>query len=98
MEFISRKLTMTGSNPPAILSRTELMSDRRGSVDVVPFRSLFRVPPTPFPRPWSGVGAPPGDEPRGGPGAAPGGRLHDRPCRQTGPVRTGGVLDRDRHG
>ena len=29
------------------VSRTELLSDRRGSADVVPFRSIFRVPPAP---------------------------------------------------
>ncbi len=36
------------------MSRTEPLSDRRGSADVVPFRSLFRVPATapPSPGPW----------------------------------------------
>ena len=44
---ISQKLTMRGSNQPRKLSRTEPVSDRRGSADVVPFRSLFRVSATP---------------------------------------------------
>ena len=39
------------------VSRTELLSDRRGSADVVPFRSsLFRPPPSP--RPWPGATPP----------------------------------------
>src|SRR4029079_15737583 len=39
---ISQKLTMRGSNRHRKFSRTELISDRRGSADVVPFRSSFR--------------------------------------------------------
>ena len=42
-----QKLTMSGSNRQPKLSRTELVSDRRGSADVVPFRSSFRPPPSP---------------------------------------------------
>src|SRR3979409_249830 len=34
---------MTGSNRPRNFSRTEFSSDRRGSADVVSFRSSFRV-------------------------------------------------------
>ena len=40
---------MRGSNRLRKLSRTELISDRRGSADVVPFRSSFRVPTTTIP-------------------------------------------------
>ena len=92
------KINHEGVKSPRQFSRTELVSDRRGSADVVPFRSSFRVPPAPSLR--TTAGAAPRVRRRImrcahlGAGA---GRLHDRPCRQAGPLRTGGVLDRGRH-
>src|SRR5258708_36068581 len=52
---------------PRKFGRTELISDRRGSADVEPFRSLFRVPPAPSSRSRQGVPSPPHGKPnRGG--------------------------------
>ena len=42
------------------ISRAELSSDRRGSADVVSFRSSYRVSPAPSPRPRQAIGPPPG--------------------------------------
>ena len=88
---------MRRSNHPRKSGRTELLSDRRGSADVVPFRSLFREPQTPSTRPRQGIPSPPGKCSRLGPGTAGARGLHPRSRRQTGAVRSGGVLDRDRH-
>src|ERR1700687_3169031 len=93
---------MTGSNHTRKFGRTELPSDRRGSADVEPFRSLFRTYPAPSStRARQGSLASPGGEP--GVGLFPfttrgGGRLYTRPRRQAGPVWSGGVLDRGRDG
>src|SRR5258708_12972741 len=93
---------MARSNHARKFGRTELLSDRRGSADVEPFRSLFRTYPAPSStRPCKGSLAPPGDEPGVGPfpfTTRGGGRLYPRPRRQAGPVWSGGVLDRGRHG
>ena len=90
---------MRRSNQPRKSGRTEPLSDRRGSADVVSFRSLFRVSAPPFPRPWQGIHAPPPGGPRCGLRGQTGGeRLYAGPCRQAGPLWARRVLDRGRHG
>ena len=89
-------MTQVKSRPQ--ISRTELTSDRRGSADVVPFRSSYRVSPSPSARPWQARRAARSAPANPAPATAQRARgLYPGPCRQTGPLRAGGVLDRDRH-
>src|SRR3984957_2320525 len=97
LRFRSLKINHVSVKSPRQISRTELISERRGSADVVPFRSSYRVPPTPSSQPRQTACSPRGTQPcRSARGGARG--LHPRLRRQTGPVWTGGVLDRGRYG
>ena len=90
---IREKLTMTGSNLPRKLGRTDLSSDRHGSVDVVSFRSSVRA--SPAARSGS-ANHPPAKQSTCH--QAHRERLHAGPCRQAGTFRACRFLDRGRHG
>src|ERR1700712_1501285 len=90
--LVSQKLTMTGSNPPR---RTKVVSDRRGSADVVSFRSIFYVATTSC---AGACQAAPGPPPKGHSNEICSKRLRNLACRQAGSLRTRCLLDCSWHG
>src|SRR5205085_538842 len=93
--FRSPKINHDGVKSRRKLSRTDAVSDRRGSADVVPFGSIFRISSISCAgsrKVWS---APPSCDGTIAPCEE---WLHHPPRRQAGPVWPRGVLDPHRHG
>src|SRR3954469_20671463 len=94
LRFHSPKINHDGFKSPPQLSRTEFFkSERRGSVDVAPFKFTFRIS-APAPRTRTGAS--------GARIAWSAGtlrkQLHHRSRRKAGAAWARGGLDRDRHG